>query len=85
MLKNNDFFLKISLPDEESGRKEKRALPFSVFSCSVSVSVRLEFALLERHELRPDLVLLRPHNLTACSGDMMPSVSVSGSEPTLTE
>lgn len=60
-------------------------LPFSVFSCSVSVSVRLELALLDKHELRPDLVLLRPHNLTACSGDMMPSVSVSGSEPTLTE
>ncbi len=67
------------------GVKEKRVLPFSVFSCSVSVRVRLEFALLERHELRPDLVLLRPHNLTACSGDMMPSVSVSASEPTLTE
>lgn len=60
-------------------------LPFSVFSCSVSVRVRLEFALLDKHELRPDLVLLRPHNLTACSGDMTPSVSVSGSEPTLTE
>ena len=78
---------KISSPDRDWQRKmkEESTLPFSVFSCSVSVRVRLEFALLERHELRPDLVLLRPHNLTACSGDMMPSVSVSASEPTLTE
>ncbi len=59
--------------------------PFSVFSCSVSVRVRLELALLERQELRPDLVLLRPQSRTACSGDMMPSVSVSASDPTLTE
>lgn len=64
---------------------KERFLPFSVFSCSVSVRVKLELALLERQELRPDLVLLRPHSLTACSGDMMPSVSVSASEPTLTE
>lgn len=59
--------------------------PFSVFSCSVSVRVRLELALLDRHELRPDFMFPRPHRRMACSGDTIPSVSVSASEPTLSE
>ena len=53
--------------------------PVSVFSCSVSVSVRLELARLDRQELRPDRVL-RPHSRTGCSGDSAASASSSASE-----
>lgn len=53
--------------------------PVSVFSCSVSVSVRLELARLDRQELRPDRVL-RPHSRTGCSGDSTVSASRSASE-----
>ena len=59
-------------------------LPVSVFSCSVSVRVRLELARLDKQELRPDLVL-RPQSLMGCSGDMTTSASVSASEPALME
>lgn len=53
--------------------------PVSVFSCSVSVRVRLELARLDRQELRPDRVL-RPHSRTGCSGDSTVSASTSASE-----
>ena len=50
-----------------------------MFSCSVSVSVRLELARLDRQELRPDRVL-RPHSRTGGSGDSAASTSRSASE-----
>lgn len=53
--------------------------PVSVFSCSVSVSVRLELARLDRQELRPDREL-RPQSRTGCSGDSTVSASMSASE-----
>ncbi|KAJ8348366.1 hypothetical protein SKAU_G00269550 [Synaphobranchus kaupii] len=54
-------------------------------SLSESVSVRAEFSLLERPELRRDLEPQPLHSWMARSGDMAPSGSESPSEPALSE